>query len=244
MRSIELGIVLPMEEAWTDGSTPRWVEIRELALRAEAMGFDTVWIPDELLWRRADGSIHGWWESVAMTGAVAAATSRVKVGTWILSALHRNPGDHREGGRDAGRDQRRAVRLRARVRTRRQAGPCLRAARGPVIGRFEEALEIIVPCCGGPGGLRGDLPRRSRPGAATGRSAPRPHPDHDRGRRSEDAPPGRPARRHLELVRRGATAISPSSRRGWPSSKRPASRSAGTRRRSVGPRASSSSRPA
>jgi len=27
-----------------------------------------------------------------MTGAVAAATSRVKVGTWILSALHRNPG--------------------------------------------------------------------------------------------------------------------------------------------------------
>src|SRR5665811_2164513 len=72
-------------------STPRWVEIRELALRAEAMGVDTVWIPDELLWRQADGSIHGWWESVAMTGAVAAATSRVKVGTWILSALHRNP---------------------------------------------------------------------------------------------------------------------------------------------------------
>ena len=63
MRSIELGLVLPMEEAWTDGSTPRWVEIRELALRAEAMGFDTVWIPDELLWRRADGSIHGWWKS-------------------------------------------------------------------------------------------------------------------------------------------------------------------------------------
>ena len=91
MRSIELGLVLPMEEAWTDGSTPRWVEIRELAIRAEAMGFDTVWIPDELLWRQADGSIHGWWESVAMTGAVAAATSRVKVGTWILSALHRNP---------------------------------------------------------------------------------------------------------------------------------------------------------
>jgi hypothetical protein len=27
VRSIELGLVLPMEEAWTDGSTPRWVEI-------------------------------------------------------------------------------------------------------------------------------------------------------------------------------------------------------------------------
>ena len=49
MRSIELGLVLPMEEAWTDGSPPRWAEIRELAIRAEAIGFDTVWIPDELL---------------------------------------------------------------------------------------------------------------------------------------------------------------------------------------------------
>jgi hypothetical protein len=37
MRSVELGLVLPMEEAWTDASTPRWVEIRELAIRAEAM---------------------------------------------------------------------------------------------------------------------------------------------------------------------------------------------------------------
>jgi alkanesulfonate monooxygenase SsuD/methylene tetrahydromethanopterin reductase-like flavin-dependent oxidoreductase (luciferase family) len=27
-----------------------------------------------------------------MTAAVAAATSLIKVGTWILSALHRNPG--------------------------------------------------------------------------------------------------------------------------------------------------------
>ena len=145
MRSIELGLVLPLEEAWTDGSTPRWVEIRELALRAEAMGFDTVWIPDELLWRQGDGSTHGWWESVAMTGAVAAATSRVKVGTWILSALHRNPAitaravetlDEISGGRfvfglGSG-----------------HAGKQAHAFGLPedhVIGRFEEALEVIVP---------------------------------------------------------------------------------------------------
>jgi hypothetical protein len=47
VRSIELGLVLPLEEAWTDGSTPRWVGIREPALRAVAMGFDTVCIPVE-----------------------------------------------------------------------------------------------------------------------------------------------------------------------------------------------------
>jgi Coenzyme F420-dependent N5,N10-methylene tetrahydromethanopterin reductase and related flavin-dependent oxidoreductases len=134
-----------MEEAWTDGSTPRWVEIRELALRAEAMGFDTVWIPDELLWRQADGQIHGWWESVAMTGAVAAATSRVKVGTWILSALHRNPGltakavetlDEISGGR--------FVFGLGSGHAGRQAH-AFGLPEDHVFGRFEEAVEIIVP---------------------------------------------------------------------------------------------------
>ena len=145
MRSIELGIVLPLEEAWTDGSTPRWVEIREMALRAEAMGFDTVWIPDELLWRLSDGSIHGWWESVAISGAVAAVTSRVKVGTWILSALHRNPGltakvvetlDEISNGRfvfglGAGHAG--------------AQGHAFGLPEDHVIGRFEEALQIILP---------------------------------------------------------------------------------------------------
>ena len=92
MRPFEIGLVLPMGDTFVDGATARWVDIRDLALRAEELGFDTVWTADELLWRPPDGKPQGWWEGVAMTGAVAAATSRVKVGTWILSALHRNPG--------------------------------------------------------------------------------------------------------------------------------------------------------
>src|SRR5258708_16035657 len=92
MRAIDIGLVLPMGDTFVDGSTARWVDIRDLALRAEELGFDTVWTADELLWRSPGGKPQGWWEGVAMTAAVAAATSRVKVGTWILSALHRNPG--------------------------------------------------------------------------------------------------------------------------------------------------------
>ena len=92
MRTLEIGLVLPMGEVFVDGSTPRWADIRDLAIRAEEIGFDTVWVADELLWRPAEGPPQGCWECVAMTGAVAAATSRIKVGTWILSALHRNPG--------------------------------------------------------------------------------------------------------------------------------------------------------
>jgi alkanesulfonate monooxygenase SsuD/methylene tetrahydromethanopterin reductase-like flavin-dependent oxidoreductase (luciferase family) len=145
MRTLEIGLVLPMEESWTDGATPRWVEIRELATRAEAIGFDTVWIPDELLWRPADGDVRGWWECIAMTGAVAAATSRVKVGTWIMSALHRNPAltakgvetlDEISGGR--------FVFGLGSGHAGRQAHT-FGLPEDHVYGRFAEAVEIIVP---------------------------------------------------------------------------------------------------
>ena len=145
MRSIELGLVLPMEEAWTDGSTPRWAEIRELAIRAEAIGFDTVWIPDELLWRPLDGQTRGWWECVAMTGAVAAATSRVKVGTWVLSALHRNAGITAKAVETL--DEISAGRFVLGLGSG-HAGRQAHAFGLPedhVFGRFEEAVEIIVP---------------------------------------------------------------------------------------------------
>jgi alkanesulfonate monooxygenase SsuD/methylene tetrahydromethanopterin reductase-like flavin-dependent oxidoreductase (luciferase family) len=141
MRPFEIGLVLPLWDSFGDGSTSRWVEIRDLALRAEELGFDTVWIPDELLWRPTADDPQGWWDAVA----VAAATSRVKVGTWILSALHRNPGitakavetiDEISGGRfvfglGSG-----------------HAGAQAHAFGLPedhVYGRFAEALEIILP---------------------------------------------------------------------------------------------------
>jgi alkanesulfonate monooxygenase SsuD/methylene tetrahydromethanopterin reductase-like flavin-dependent oxidoreductase (luciferase family) len=145
MRPLEIGLVLPMGDSFVDGATASWSEIRELAIRAEAIGFDTVWTADELLWRPEGGRPQGWWECVAMTGAVAAATSRIKVGTWILSALHRNPGitakavetlDEISGGRfvfglgagHAGRQ-----------------GHTFGLPEDHVYGRFEEALEIIIP---------------------------------------------------------------------------------------------------
>lgn len=145
MRKLELGLVLPMGDSFVDGQTVRWTAIRDLSLRAEEIGFDTVWTADELLWRPEGGRAQGWWECVAVTGAVAAATSRIKVGTWILSALHRNPGitakavetlDEISGGRfvfglgagHAGRQ-----------------GHAFGLPEDRTIGRFEEALEIILP---------------------------------------------------------------------------------------------------
>jgi alkanesulfonate monooxygenase SsuD/methylene tetrahydromethanopterin reductase-like flavin-dependent oxidoreductase (luciferase family) len=145
MRHLEIGLVLPMGESFVDGSTARWVEIRDLAVHAEAIGFDTVWVADELLWRPPDGETRGWWECVAMAGAVAASTSRVKVGTWVLSALHRNPAitakavetiDEISGGR--------FVLGLGSGHAGRQAH-AFGLPEDHVFGRFEEAVEIIVP---------------------------------------------------------------------------------------------------
>jgi alkanesulfonate monooxygenase SsuD/methylene tetrahydromethanopterin reductase-like flavin-dependent oxidoreductase (luciferase family) len=92
MRPLQIGLVLPTYEHFIDGQARRWDELRTMAVRAEEIGFDTVWIPDELLWRVEEWpGPRGWWECVAMTGAVAASTSRIEVGTWVLSNPHRNP---------------------------------------------------------------------------------------------------------------------------------------------------------
>lgn len=146
MRTFEVGIVLPIVQFGPERITPRWPDIRRMAVLAEAMGVDTLWTPDELLWRTDDAAPQGVWDGISMAGAVAATTSTVKVGTWVLSALHRNPGiiaktaetlDEISGGRfvfglGAG-----------------HAWPGQAHAFGlpedRIFDRFDEALQIIVP---------------------------------------------------------------------------------------------------
>jgi alkanesulfonate monooxygenase SsuD/methylene tetrahydromethanopterin reductase-like flavin-dependent oxidoreductase (luciferase family) len=175
---VAFGLVLPMVEGPADGLKPTWLQIRAMAERAEQLGFDTVWTADEILWRNSDWSgPRGWWECLSMTGAVSACTSMVQVGTWVMSALHHNPGmiasaaetlDEICGGRfvlgvGAG-----------------HAGGGAKEFGYPAdrtVSRYAEALEIIVPL------LRGDSvsfhgsvpPRAGRRGVAAWPST-RPNP--------------------------------------------------------------------
>ncbi len=147
---LELGLVLPMFESPQSGEKPPWATIRALAQRAEAIGFDTVWIADELLWRVSSWpGPRGWWECISIAGAVAASTSTISVGTWVVSALHRNPGlivksaetlDEISNGRflfgfGAGHagDQ----------------GATFGYPEDKTVSRYAEALEIIVPALRG-----------------------------------------------------------------------------------------------
>ena len=146
MGSFEVGVVLPLSQFGADRATPRWAQIREIAERAELAGFDTVWIPDELLWQSEGEAPQGLWDGVSMAGAIAASTSRIKVGTWVLSALHRNPGiiaktaetlDEISGGRFV-------FGLGAGHVWPGQAH-AFGLPEDRIFDRFDEALKIIVP---------------------------------------------------------------------------------------------------
>lgn len=146
MGAFEVGLVLVTGQSGPERVTQRWTDLRAMALAAEQMGFDTVWSPDELLWRSDGKPQTGFWDGVSMAGAIAAVTSTCKVGTWVLSALHRNPGinakiaetlDEISGGRFV-------LGLGAGHAWPGQAH-AFGLPEDHVFGRFEEALQVIVP---------------------------------------------------------------------------------------------------
>ena len=63
-----------------------------MARAAEDVGFDTLWLGDHLLYRYADDSTRGPWEVWTMLSALAASTSRIRLGPLVAStAFHAPP---------------------------------------------------------------------------------------------------------------------------------------------------------
>jgi probable F420-dependent oxidoreductase len=86
-----LGLNLPYVEGSMAGETPRWADLLAMATTAEAIGFDAIWISDHVGFGDPDGEWHGAWESWTLLSALATATRRVKLGTYVSAAPFRNP---------------------------------------------------------------------------------------------------------------------------------------------------------
>jgi probable F420-dependent oxidoreductase len=70
----------------------RWPEYVAMARAAEDAGFDTIWLGDHLLYRYSDGSERGPWEVFTMLAAIAASTSRIRLGPLVAAtAFHAPP---------------------------------------------------------------------------------------------------------------------------------------------------------
>ena len=79
----EFGVLLPTREAVMSGR-PETAPLLSMAERAEAAGFDSVWIGDSLIARPRH-------EPLILLAAVAARTKRVRLGTAVLLPALRNP---------------------------------------------------------------------------------------------------------------------------------------------------------
>jgi probable F420-dependent oxidoreductase len=90
-RPLRLGLNLPYVERSMHGATPRWSDILAMAAAAERVGFDALWVSDHVGFGDPDGDWSGAWESMTLLAGLAAATSRVALGTYVLAMPLRNP---------------------------------------------------------------------------------------------------------------------------------------------------------
>jgi alkanesulfonate monooxygenase SsuD/methylene tetrahydromethanopterin reductase-like flavin-dependent oxidoreductase (luciferase family) len=82
MDDIELGVLIPIGQSqWGRGIDPR--ELLDFAVRAEELGYSSLWVNDFLLTPRV--------EALTMLAAVAPLTSRVTLGTAALLPVLRRP---------------------------------------------------------------------------------------------------------------------------------------------------------
>lgn len=72
-------------------SPDRWSDLAAMAWAAERVGFDSIMVPDHLLYRIEPGKPEGAWEAFSILAALAAITSRVELAPLVACTQFRNP---------------------------------------------------------------------------------------------------------------------------------------------------------
>ena len=86
VRPLHIGVQLPEVERRVP-----WPELLSMARTAEAVGLDSLWVGDHLLYDLPDGSVRGPWEVWTSLSALAAATERITIGPLVASLGFHDP---------------------------------------------------------------------------------------------------------------------------------------------------------
>lgn len=84
-RPLQVGVQLPEVERHVS-----WPEIKDMALCAESVGFDSLWVGDHLLYRQPEGPV-GPWEAWSMLAAIGAVTETIRLGPLVAATSFHNP---------------------------------------------------------------------------------------------------------------------------------------------------------
>src|SRR4051812_8142146 len=161
---MKIGLQLPTWESGFAGRRQGWAELVALSKRAEAVGFDSLWVVDHF-WAKdgeffegigkpippdlGEDSPQGYWDAFILLAALASVTTRVELGTLVACTNYRNPAvlakmadplDEVSSGR---------LILGLGAGDSRFEHAALGLPSNHLISRFEEALNIIRPALKG-----------------------------------------------------------------------------------------------
>ncbi len=92
-RKMGIGIMMPTSDDSAFGRTPRFSDLVAIALKAEELGFDSLWVPDHFVYRYPGvDQVFGVWEAWTLLAGLAARTSKIALSIFVTGLVFRNPG--------------------------------------------------------------------------------------------------------------------------------------------------------